>query len=67
MSVCKFCQKEITWIKEGRKNVAIEGDGAVHECRQMKESMKSIKQLDRSSLSAEDIKRYEEAINQKKK
>jgi hypothetical protein len=65
MSRCKFCNKEITWIKEGRKNVPIEGDGAVHRCDEMKNSLKSIKQLDPESMR-EEIKRYERQINKKK-
>ena len=63
MAICKFCQKEITWLKEGRKNVPVEGDGAVHRCDEMRNSMKSVRKIDPSSLSAEEIKKYEEAAN----
>ena len=71
MAVCKFCSKEITWIKEGRKNVPVEMDGAVHRCDEMKNSLKSIKSIDREELSQDEIKKYEQAmkahVNQKSK
>lgn len=66
MAKCKFCGDEITWIKEGRKNQPICGDGSVHKCEQMISSMKSFKKLDRSSISPEEIARYEAQINKKK-
>jgi len=56
MAKCKFCNDDINWIKEG----------SVHKCEQMINSMKSIKKLDRSSISNEDIARYEKQINEKK-
>lgn len=64
---CKFCSKEIMWIKEGRKNVPVESDGAVHRCDEMKNARKSLVTIERSSLSEEEIKKYEDAINKKKK
>ena len=67
MAKCKYCNKEIHWMKEGRKNVPIEGDGAVHKCIEMTSSLKSLKKLERNSLSPEEIKKYEEAINQQRK
>lgn len=67
MAVCKFCRKEIVWMKEGRKNVPVDGDGTVHRCEEMKNTLKSIRQLDRTSLSPEEIKKYEEAINKSTK
>ena len=66
MAICKFCGKEITWLKEGRKNVPIESDGSIHNCQEKQNAMKSIKHIERDALSAEEIKRYENAINQKK-
>ncbi len=66
MSKCKYCGKEISWLKEGRKFSPIEGDGAVHKCDQMLNSLRSIKKMERTSLSPEEIKKYEEAINKKK-
>lgn len=54
MAVCKFCSSEIIWTKEGRKNVAINGDGSTHKCDEMIQSMKSIKTFDRNSLSRGD-------------
>lgn len=67
MANCKFCRREITWIKEGRKNVPIESDGGVHKCDEMIQSMKSIKKMDRTSISEEEIRKYEESINSAKK
>ncbi|MFZ8932633.1 MAG: hypothetical protein ACO20H_10290 [Bacteriovoracaceae bacterium] len=66
MAKCKYCLKEITWMKEGRKNVPVEGDGTLHRCDEMMNTIKSTKRMDRGSLSAEEIKKYEEAINKKK-
>lgn len=63
MAKCKFCGKEIMWTKEGRKNVPVEGDGGLHRCDEMLGAMKSIKSIERESLSSEEIKKYEEAIN----
>lgn len=63
MARCKFCQKEISWIKEGRKNVPIESDGTVHRCQEMINARNSFRKIERTSLSAEEIKKYEEAMN----
>lgn len=67
MAKCKFCSREITWIREGRRSRPIDGDGGVHSCDEMKKSMKTIKSMGRDSLSAEDIAKYEAAINATKK
>lgn len=66
MATCKFCQKEITWLKEGRKNIPVEGDGTRHKCDEMMTSIRSTKTIERSSLSPEEIAKYEQAINKKK-
>ncbi len=63
MAVCKFCRKEITWIKEGHRNVPIESDGAVHDCEEKKKSMQSIRRIDPTTLSPEEISKYEKTIN----
>lgn len=65
MAKCKFCGKEIIWIKEGRKNCPIESDGTTHSCEEMKSAIRSIKTFDRSSLSPEEIAKYEQKINKK--
>lgn len=67
MPNCKFCGTEIFWVKEGRKNKPIELDGGSHQCEEMKTSLKSFKKLTPNSLSPEEIARYEEQINKKKK
>jgi MoaA/NifB/PqqE/SkfB family radical SAM enzyme len=66
VATCKFCKKEITWLKEGRKNVPVESDGTVHKCEEFEKSLKSIRQLDKGSLSPEEIAKYEQGINKKK-
>ena len=63
MAICKFCNKEITWMKDGRKNVPVEMDGALHRCEEMINSRKSLKKMERGSLSPEEIAKYEQAIN----
>jgi len=65
MARCKFCNKEITWTKEGRKNIPVNSDGGKHSCEEMQQSMKSIRTIDPSSISPEDIARYERAMNEK--
>ena len=64
MAMCKYCQKDITWMKDGRKNVPVENDGSVHRCDEMINSRNSFRKIERTSLSAEEIKKYEESMNQ---
>lgn len=63
MANCKFCQKEITWLKEGYKNIPVEGDGTRHSCDKMQNALKSTRTIERTSLSAEEIAQYEQSIN----
>lgn len=65
MAKCRYCQKEITWMKEGRKNVPIEGDGGIHRCEEMKKAKDSFKTFNASMLSPEEIAKYEKGINEK--
>lgn len=65
MAKCKYCQKEVTWMKEGRKNVPVEGDGGIHKCEQMVKMRTSLKKLEVTSLSPEEIAKYEQGINDK--
>lgn len=67
MAVCKFCRKDIVWMKEGRKNVPVNGDGSVHRCEEMQKTLKSIRQIDINTLSQEEIQKYEEGINKRSK
>lgn len=64
MAVCKYCQKDISWMKEGRKNVPVEGDGSVHRCDNMINARNSLRSIERTSLSPEEIKKYEESMNE---
>lgn len=63
MSQCRYCGKDITWMKDGRKNVPVEGDGTVHSCEQYTSAKDSFKQVEKTSLSAEEIAKYENAMN----
>lgn len=67
MARCKFCSKEITWMKEGGRNRPINSDGGIHSCDEMKNSMKTIKSIDRTDIDADILKLYETAINDKAK
>ncbi|MEK6624258.1 MAG: hypothetical protein AABY86_04785 [Bdellovibrionota bacterium] len=67
MAMCKFCSKEITWFKEGRKNIPLNADGGTHSCEQMKRSLSSVRTIEREALSPEEIARYEKQINTPKK
>tara|TARA_R110002072_G_scaffold534_8_gene4258 strand:- start:10552 stop:10770 length:219 start_codon:yes stop_codon:yes gene_type:complete len=63
MASCKFCQKEITWLRDGRKSIPVEGDGTRHKCEEMMTSIRSTKTIERGALSPEEIAKYEEAMN----
>ena len=65
MARCKFCNREITWMKENGRNKPIDGDGGIHLCDEMKNSMKSIKSVPAAELDPEILKQYESAINLK--
>lgn len=67
MATCKYCGKEIIWMKEGRKNIPVGTDGITHACEEFKKMYKSVKIIDPNTLSAEEIKKYEDAINKPKK
>ncbi len=65
MAKCKFCNRDITWMKEGGRNRPIDGDGGVHSCEEMKKSMKTIKSLEKTEIDSDILKQYESAINLK--
>ena len=65
MAKCKYCHQDITWFREGRRNIPLENDGGIHDCEAKKEALSGHKKLDLKSLSPEEIKKYETAINQK--
>lgn len=67
MAKCKFCLKEITWMKDGRKNVPVDQDGGIHSCEEMQNSRRSLKKLEVTNLSPEEIAKYEKSINDKAK
>jgi hypothetical protein len=63
MSKCRYCNKEITWVKEGRKNVPIEGDGAIHECENYKKAQNSYRKLEPDEIDPDILKQYQENMN----
>jgi hypothetical protein len=65
MAKCKFCNRDITWMKEGGRNRPIDGDGGIHSCEEMKKSMKTIKSLEKTEIDSDILKQYESAINLK--
>ncbi len=65
MAKCKFCNRDMTWMKEGGRNRPIDGDGGVHSCEEMKKSMKTIKSLEKTEIDSDILKQYESAINLK--
>jgi hypothetical protein len=67
MAKCKFCNKEITWMKDGRRNRAIDSDGGIHSCDEMKKSMNSMKTINMTEIDPEILKQYEKSINEKVK
>ncbi|EPZ52298.1 hypothetical protein ACRXCV_13195 [Halobacteriovorax sp. GFR7] len=67
MASCRYCGKEITWMKDGRKNVPVEGDGAVHKCENMINARKSFRKITPTEVDPELLKQYENAINEKAK
>jgi hypothetical protein len=54
-------------MKDGRKNVPVEGDGGIHKCEQMLKMRSSLKTIQPTSLSPEEIAKYEQAMNEKTK
>lgn len=52
-------------MKDGRKNVPVEHDGAVHKCDQMINSRDSLRKISPSEVDPELLKQYEQAINEK--
>ncbi len=65
MPLCKYCSKEIFWMKDGRRNKAHNMDGGDHRCEELKRTLESTKSMAPTSLSAEEIAKYEAAINAK--
>jgi hypothetical protein len=54
-------------MKEGRKNVPVEGDGGIHKCEQMENMRNSLKKLEVTTLSPDEIAKYEQGINEEVK
>lgn len=67
MANCKYCGKEISWLRDNKKYTPVDQNGDVHECEEFKNSRKKTKTLKATDLSPEEIARYEANINRKKK
>jgi hypothetical protein len=66
MAFCKYCNKEVTWMQEGRKKVPVENDGVTHDCENFRRSRESIKVIDPSDIDPEILKQYTDAFKKKK-
>ncbi len=60
MSRCRYCDTEITWMKDGRKNIPVENDGAQHECKQYKNMRQSIRKMEPTDIEPDVLKQYQE-------
>ena len=60
MAKCRYCNTEVTWLKEGRKNVPVEFDGGKHECENFTKSRNSFREIKPNELDPEILKQYEE-------
>ncbi len=67
MAKCKYCGKNVTWVKEGRKNVPVEDDGGVHNCENFANSRNSIRTIKPDELDPDIIKQYEENMEKARK
>lgn len=67
MAKCKYCGKDITWMKDGRKNVPVEGDGSTHACEEYKRTRNSLREVNVSDIDPEILRQYQENINKKLK
>lgn len=36
--ICKYCQKEISWNKDGERNIPVNLDGTRHDCRKREDA-----------------------------
>ncbi len=60
MARCRYCDMEITWMKDGRKNIPVEGDGGEHKCEKYKSMRSSIRKMEPTELDPEILKQYQE-------
>lgn len=63
MAFCKYCGKEITWLKDGRKNIPVENDGGEHKCEQFSNARNSFKKMTPDEIDPEILKQYQENMN----
>lgn len=67
MATCKYCGKNVTWMKQGRKNVPVEDEGSIHECEEYKNTRRSARKVDPSEIDPEILKQYQENMKNKLK
>lgn len=67
MANCKYCGSSVTWLKEGRKTIPVEDDGAKHECEEFRKMRESAKKLEPAHIDPEVLKQYQENMNNKLK
>lgn len=63
MAQCKFCGTDITWMKDGRKNVPVEIDGAKHECENFKNARSSYREIKPNEIDPDILKEYQDRMN----
>ena len=66
MASCKYCGTEITWMKEGRKNIPVQTDGVIHTCENYQKARNSYREINPNEIDPELKKLYESRINKKK-
>ena len=47
-------------MKDGRKNIPVEGDGGEHKCEKYKSMRSSIRKMEPTDLDPEILKQYQE-------
>ena len=64
MAKCRYCGKEVTWMKDGRKNVPVESDGATHMCENYLKAKSSFKEYSPQDIDPEVLKQYQDRMNE---
>ena len=62
MANCRYCGKEITWLKDGRKNIPVEGDGGEHKCEEFMKTRDSLKKINPTEMDPDILKQYQENL-----
>lgn len=62
MANCRYCGKEITWLKDGRKNIPVENDGGEHKCEEYAKTRGSLRKIEPGEMDPEILKQYQENL-----